>query len=297
MSVVAVVVTFRPEGDCAELVSELARQCDDVVVVDNGSGPETVQQLSATCHAAGAHFVPLDENVGIAAAQNIGIEVADSLGADFALLSDDDSLPSPGMVEGLVHAIEEDPLIAATGPLPAEDREGGDQLVYCARTWGPKRAHPEELAQERLDVAFLIASGCLIRLETLKVIGPMNGAMFIDHVDLEWGLRARQLGHRLVCVPAIGLHHSLGDEVVQLPNRPQPIHVHAPFRNYYILRNTISLIKRDLMPVPWRIRYAYWAAKYIVFNSVLVDRLPERRRMLARGLADGIRGRMGKLDD
>lgn len=296
MSVAAVVVTFEPENGCIDLLRSLREQCDFVVVVDNGSNALIVDALRQSCEEVGAQLIKLDSNVGIAAAQNLGIERARELRCTHILLSDDDSLPLPGMVAGLLAAAEEDPRIGAVGPLPAEDREGGDQLVYCARAYGPKRAYPEELAQERLDVAFLIASGCLIKVSALDAIGPMNEALFIDHVDLEWGLRARAAGYRLVCVPAIGLKHSLGDEVVQLPRRSQPIHVHGPIRNYYILRNTIALIKGDLMPLKWRVRYAYWCVKYLAFNGLLVDRLPERRRMLARGLRDGLRGRMGKFE-
>jgi len=45
------------------------------------------------------------------------------------LLSDQDSMPAPDMVARLLEAIEEDPAIAAVGPLPSEEREGADELV------------------------------------------------------------------------------------------------------------------------------------------------------------------------
>jgi rhamnosyltransferase len=126
----------------------------------------------------------------------------------------------------------------------------------------------------------------------------MREALFIDHVDLEWGLRARRKGYRLVVAPHLRLIHTLGDKTVQLPGRPQPIHVHAPFRNYYIVRNTIWLVKRNgLMPWRWRVRYTYWVAKYVAFNGLIVhDHRSERRHMLWCGVRDGLRGRMGKLE-
>ncbi|WIY82643.1 glycosyltransferase family 2 protein [Propionimicrobium sp. PCR01-08-3] len=295
--IVAVVVTYRAGEGLRGLLTELNRQCDLVIVVDNGSGTDALTMVRFACEGTGSRLIALEENLGIAAAQNRGIAMARQLGASHVLLSDHDSLPDDGMVAKLLAAIEQDPRIAAAGPLAAEDREGGDQLVYMARTWSPKRATAEELSRPQLDVAFLIASGCLITISALDEIGGMNEPMFIDHVDLEWGLRARRAGYRLVAVPSAHLHHSLGDEVVQLPRRAQPIHVHAPFRNYYLARNTIYLIKTNLMPWRWRVRYCYWLAKYVAFNSLLVDRLPERRRMLWRGIRDGIRGRMGRLAD
>ena len=343
--VVAVVVTYRPENDCRELLDALGVQCNAVVVIDNGSGPAFVAALAAACQASGAEFVGLSQNVGIAAAQNCGIERARELGATHVLLSDDDSLPPENMVARLLEGFAAGEVVAGTGaddvgagaddvgameshgsdershseslgatalasvgsrgaagghvaavgPLPAEDRPGGDQLVYQDRGWSPKRATAEELDTDLLEVPFLIASGCLISLDALDAVGGMDESLFIDHVDLEWGLRARRAGYRLYCAPHIPLHHSLGDESVLLPGRAQPVHVHAPVRNYYILRNTIILVRRDIMPWRWRVRYCYWAVKYAAFNALAVDRLPERRALLWRGFRDGLRGRRGRL--
>ena len=311
--VVAVVVTYRPEDDCRELLGALGAQCAAVVVIDNGSGSQFVAGLAAACSASGAEFVGLSQNVGIAAAQNCGIVRARELGASHVLLSDDDSLPPDNMVAGLlegfavgavavggvsgvggVSSVGAGP-VAAVGPLPAEDRPGGDQLVYQDRGWSPKRATAEELDTDLLEVPFLIASGCLLSLAALDAVGGMDESLFIDHVDLEWGLRARRAGYRLYCAPRVPLHHSLGDKSVLLPGRAQPVHVHAPVRNYYILRNTIILVRRDIMPWRWRVRYCYWAVKYAAFNALAVDRLPERRTLLWRGFRDGLRGRRGRL--
>lgn len=294
--VIAVIITYNPPDDCRGLVESLTTQCG-VIVVDNGSAADTAIRLASACEAVGAQFFGLSTNVGIAAAQNIGIAEAEKMGATHVYLSDHDSHPSPGLISALLEVISEDSRIAAVGPLVAEEREGADELVYMPRKWTPKRATPAELAQPRLDVAFVIASGCLLNLKAFHAIGPMRESLFIDHVDLEWGLRARKAGFRLVVAPDLRLVHTLGDQAVQLPSRKQPVHVHAPFRNYYIVRNTVWLIRTpQIMPWRWRVRYAYWITKYIAFNGLLLsDRRAERRTMLRRGLSDGLRGRLGKL--
>ena len=294
--VVAVVITYQPDGDCRALIDSLMRQCAGVIVLDNGSEPATVARLREVCGDTGAEFIAIPQNIGIAAAQNWGVERARELGATHVLLSDDDSLPPQDMVARLLAPFERDEPIAAVGPLPSEDKPGGDQLVYQDRGWSPKRATAAELDTDLLDVPFLIASGCLISLAALDVVGGMDESLFIDHVDLEWGVRARRAGYSLYCAPRVGLRHSLGDETVKLPGRDQPVHVHSPVRNYYILRNTLLLIRRDVMPWRWRVRYTYWAAKYLFFNSLYIDRLPERREMLARALRDGLRGRRGRFE-
>ncbi|VEG29899.1 glycosyltransferase family 2 protein [Actinomyces howellii] len=293
--VAAVVVTYHPEGDCAELLEALAGQCRWVIVVDNGSLPEELEPVRSACAAVGALLVELGRNTGIAAAQNRGVVEAERLGARWVLLSDDDSAPAEGMVSLLMTAFEapgQRP-VAAVGPLVGEDRGGRDQLVYVARRWGPRRATAEELGSPFLEVAFLIASGCLVDLHALREVGPMNEDLFIDHVDLEWGLRARRAGYRLLVVPRARMTHSLGDEVVRIPGRRQPVHMHGPVRNYYLARNTVALIRSGLLPVAWRVGYAVWITKYSAFNALVADRRGQRARALVEGLRDGLVGRTG----
>ncbi|MCR2053701.1 glycosyltransferase family 2 protein [Actinomyces bowdenii] len=318
-AVAAVVVTYHPDGAAPALIEELSRQCQWVIVVDNGSTGAELEPIRRACGRTGAQLVANGENLGIAAAQNTGIARARDLGARWVLLSDDDSAPRPGMVASLLEAFaasqapaptgaapgsssappgprpgaEPPGPTAAVGPLVGEEREGRDQLVYVPRRWGPRRATPQELDQPLLSVAFLVASGCLISMDALDRVGGMNEDLFIDHVDLEWGLRARREGYELYVATRTTMAHSLGDAVVRLPGRAQPIHVHAPVRNYYLARNTIALIGSGLLPMAWRVGYLVWMAKYAAFNALLAPPRRQRARALAQGIAHGLRGRLG----
>jgi rhamnosyltransferase len=184
---------------------------------------------------------------------------------------------------------------AAVGPLAGEIKPGGDQLVYRARTWGPRRATSEELACPLLPVAFLIASGCLIDMKALAEIGPMNEDLFIDHVDLEWGLRASREGYALLVDTRVTMAHSLGDSTVRLKGRMQPVHIHGPVRNYYLTRNTVMLIRSGLLGCQWTVGYVVWLAKYAAFNSLLVDHHVQRILMITHGFMDGLKGKGGRL--
>lgn len=296
--VVGIVVTYDSGPECRELIRLLKPQCYRLLVVDNGSQTTIRASIAQWCEESGAEFIPLEHNLGIAAAQNLGIRRARELGATHVLLSDDDSRPSDDMVASLLSAFagaSPSRNIAAIGPLVGEQKPGGDQLVYVPRRWGPRRAVPGELEQPMLSVAFLIASGCLIDMKALDIVGPMNSSMFIDHVDLEWGLRARRAGFELFVLTSCFMAHSLGDETVKLPGRTQPIHVHGPKRNYYLMRNTIRMMRSGLMPWTWNLGYALWGCKYAAFNMLLADRRKQRSRMVLKGLSDGLRGRGGPM--
>lgn len=293
----AVVVTYRPGDEVDALLEALAQQCEGTVVVDNGSASESLERLRSLCDETASKLIDLGRNTGIATAQNVGIACARDHGAQFVLLSDDDSAPNPGMVDVLREGIEDERSrgrrVAAVGPLIRERRPGGDVLAYVARRWGPRRATADELRSPALAVAFLLASGCLVDVEALDVIGGMNDALFIDHVDLEWGLRARRKGYELLVLTEALMDHSLGDATVMLPGREQPVHVHGPIRCYFLMRNTVALIRSGLMPPAWNAGYVIWMMKYAAFNTVIAPQRRRRWRTLARGTLDGMRGRSG----
>jgi len=296
--VVAVVVTHEPDLALTEpLLRELVRQCAGVVVVDNASSDDAA--LSAACADAGAELMQLATNTGIAHAQNVGIARARERGADAVLLSDQDSLPATDMVDTLLDGLQRarglGERVGAVGPVSSDTRSATEQMVYVARRWGPRRARPEEAHDGLVRAAFLIASGCLITAEALDSVGPMNDEWFIDHIDLEWGLRAAHAGFSLYAVTDAQLDHELGDRLTKLPGRAQEVHVHSPVRTYYLSRNTVQMVRSGLMSSRWRLGYLVWLCMYVAFNSL--NAAPRRRRaaLMARGLADGLRGRTGPL--
>jgi len=296
--VTAVVVTFRPDATAAgELLRALAPQVRDVVVVDNGSDASTVDALRAVL--PDAQVIALGENTGVAAAQNAGIARARELGATHVLLSDQDSVPAPDMVAALLrglHAAQQrGSRPAAVGPIAADTRSEDEVMVYAASRWGPRRSRQAPDADGLLPAAFLIASGCLVPVAVLDEVGTMRAEWFIDHVDLEWGLRARRAGRQLFAVADARLAHRLGDRLVRLPGRRQEVHVHTPVRVYYLTRNTVLLLRSGLLPLRWRLGYVLWLAKYVAFNALLAGSHRRRARLALRGLRDGLAGRTGAL--
>ena len=298
--VVAVVVTFRPDvAATTVLLRALAPQVDRVVLVDNGSPAGTVEALRAELEPAGGELVPLGANRGIAAAQNLGLDRARALGARAVLLSDQDSVPAPDMVrrllDGLDRARAEHGRVAAVGPVTVDERNAGAALLFSDHRWGPRRADVPAQDGALVPATFLIASGCLVDVAALAEVGDMNADWFIDHIDLEWGLRARQAGWAVFGVVGARLAHALGDRVQRIPGRERDVHIHSPVRNYYMARNTVLLVRSGLLPRAWQLGYLAWITKYAVFYVLAVTPRLGRARLLLRGFADGVRGRTGAL--
>lgn len=312
----AVVVAYRSDpAALAELLGLLAPQTRPLIVVDNSDDPDACARVAAAARSAGATLVPMGRNAGIAAAQNAGIAIAREAGCDAVLLSDDDSLPPPDLVARLHDALESalagGGRVAAVGPVVRDSRAQGEPLVFVDTAFGPRRAPGLERPQVAggrahrddggaggepapIRAAFLLASCCLIRMRAIADVGPMREDLFIDHVDLEWGLRARRAGWELLAVPWLQIDHRLGERVLHpWILRGRRVHVHAPLRNYYLVRNTLLLARGALMPPLWRAGYLWWLAKYASFNLAFVAPRRERLRMVLRAVRDGLLGRGG----
>ena len=63
----------------------------------------------------------------------------------------------------------------------------------------------------------LISSGSLIRLDVFDKVGLMLEELFIDFVDIEWGMRAKKNGYICYIANNVLMKHSIGDKSVKIP--------------------------------------------------------------------------------
>lgn len=293
----AVVVAYRPDAARLDaLLARLAPQVAHLVVVDNS---DTGADREAVAHAASAHRARLlgdGVNAGVGAAQNRGIAACLAAGARSVLLFDDDSLPDAGLVDALSRGLERARAlggrVAAVGPWAFDEREPASPLVFGATPRGPRRVSGP--GDDLVSVAFLLASGCLIDARALADVGPMREDLFIDHVDLEWGVRARAKGWALYALAGVPMAHRLGERVRRIGwLGGRAVHLHSPLRNYYLVRNTLLLVRERALPAGWRVGYLAWLAKYVAYNLLAVAPRAQRARAAVRAIADALRGRAG----
>ncbi len=301
LNVCAVVVTWRPDLVLLDAVLEaLHPQVAALLVIDNAS-PES-GAIGALVARHGGRFHALRRNAGLARAQNLGARWAWARGMHAVLLMDQDSVAAPDMV-ALLSAPHEracaqtpeqlsrlpatgQPLVC-TAPVPVDARTGTlMRLIHAA-------GHAQAVDGVQ-SCAFVIASGMLIPKAAWRRVGPMCAALFIDHVDTEWCLRARAEGGALAAVTAARLFHQLGTAGRHIwLGRWRYFPHHSPLRHYYMVRNSLAL--RTLAHVtPAMANWLAWRAAILVFVSLIV--LPERRRRwraVRAAIADARAGRLG----
>jgi rhamnosyltransferase len=298
MNVIAVVVSYKPELEkLRALLEALVPQVEAVVVVDNGSESYFRGWIGQSLTPA-IHGVFLRTNTGIAAAQNVGISWARRHGADYVVLFDQDSLPAQDMVRCLVEAADikraEGYKVAAVGPRYLDKRQNNPPPFVKVRGLRVLRQGCGS-ADLITETDYLISSGCLIPVSTIDSVGAMREDLFIDYVDIEWGLRAQRNGFQSFGVFSARMLHSLGDTPIRVFGRSIPLH--SPLRHYYHFRNAVILFAEPWIPLNWRLVNAWrLCLKYVVYALLAKPRV-SHWWMMTLGVWHGLLGRTGRLSE
>lgn len=291
--VVAIVVTYHPDPDLlGAQLTRLAPQVTDVVLVDNGS-PCDLVAWNAQREPAAAAVIALGENRGIAAAHNAGIQWARNRRAEFVLLMDQDSIPAPDLVERLASALSEQSSPAVVGPRYLDERQDNPPPFIRIRGLTLERCACST-EDSVVPVDYLISSGCLIPMSVLDKVGGMRDDLFIDYVDIEWGLRARHHGYQSYGVCSAHMQHSLGDHPIKFFGKNIPLH--SPLRHYYHFRNAVLLYKEPWVPLNWKLVDGWRLCLKYVFYSLFAKPRMAHWRMMTLGVWHGLVGNAGKLE-
>ncbi len=282
--VCAVVVVYHPNiSVLATLLPAIAQQVDHVLLVANDGAP---------------WFCPIPENatiarpsknLGLGAAYNLAAEWARQRGATHLLLLDQDSVPAPGLVAALLEAFQQPGPVAAGGPLWRDSRTGEDGFFVRLERRGARKYRPA--TGEIVAVDFLISSGSLILLDALTHIGPFDEALFIEHVDTDWALRARAKAYRLYGVARARLDHAFGEATLSASplGARRKYFLYPPARNYYLIRNSIALWRRPYAPWKWVWHDLRRTVVLVLFYVLFVPPRLKRLRCIAQAIRDARR--------
>jgi GT2 family glycosyltransferase len=236
-----VVVTYNRAALLTRMLAGLAaldRTPDAVIVVDNASTDHTATVLE------GVTDLPLQvirpaENLGGAGGFHAGVEAAFEQGYDRIWLMDDDVVPAPDCLDVLM-ALDEDCLMAVRedtsgrlvekaavsfdlrNPLKIKPKTAMVETAYGARDRMPALVEIQNVAFE----------GFLVRRRVVDAIGLPDPAYFIFYDDVDYALRARRAGFRLLAVRDAVL-------VRQLDFDQQ--HDLAGWKGYYMYRNLFTV--------------------------------------------------------
>jgi GT2 family glycosyltransferase len=192
----------------------------------------------------------MDQNLMFAGGNNAGIERAVGRGAEAVMLVNNDTRAGTTMLTELVRVMETDQEIGIVGPkIFYHDKEsviwsaGGKVFVPLGLVHhiGIRKADSSRYSSVG-DVDYLTGCCLLVRSSAISSIGLMDTSYIIYSEDVDWCLRAREGGWRVVLAPGAHLWHkvsfSSGGGL-------------TAFKAYYKMRSNVLIFRRFARPAHW----------------------------------------------
>jgi GT2 family glycosyltransferase/glycosyltransferase involved in cell wall biosynthesis len=281
---VVIVDHGRPEDTALAVRSVLDDGDPQVVVVENGPGPDPVLPPGVT-------ILRLPENRGYAGGVNAGIEVLRRSGCDRLLLLNNDAVLEPGALRRLAEALE-DPWLAAVAPIVLREVDGRVEsrgARFDARSGRQRLAgHGArfEPREGRVAAESLSGAAWMLSRAALDRVGPLDEGYFHSFEDVDWCARARAAGFGLAVVLGARARHAGG----------RTLGAASPDRLYYATRNHLRAVER-LRPLEGPAR-ALRSARVVLLNVAHALRQGDVPRLAAAaavlvGTRDFYRGCVG----
>ena len=259
----------------------------DLMVVDNDSTDGSVETLRREFPQV--DVLALRENRRFSGGNNEGLKRALGLGADAVMLANNDTEADPGLITGLLAALDRDPKAGAAAPLIffAEPR---DLIWYAGATCVPAlglAAHrglrKKNRGQYRKveETGYLTGCCLLATREAWGKVGLLDESYFIYAEDADWSLRAREAGFKLLFAPGARMWHKVSAASGAA----------SPWKIYQRLRANLTLFARHARGIGrWT-----WLPSYLAQQAVLFAWLVARGQVGAafavpRALWDAARG-------
>jgi rhamnosyltransferase len=292
----AIVVCYFPKEEVlGKTLESLASQVNKIILSDNTpGGSELAKKFQQKI--SNLEVIHLLKNTGIAVAQNVGIKKAIEEGAEFVLLSDEDTVYPENYVKEMLKAyfsLPDREKVGVIVPNYADINRKGERRGFLVF----KPPFLRKISPERglHEITQAIASGMVIPIKVFKDVGLMNEDLFLDWVDLEWCWRVRAKGYKIIGNADMIITHRMGDIVKKFGKNFCTIH--SPIRHYYMVRNGVYLcLKSPYLNFLMRVHFLYRSLKMAFGFPIIATPHFTHLYYCMKGLFHGLIGRLGPLE-
>ena len=273
MKVAGVVVLYNPDKDFTNNIDSYIDDIDLLYVIDNSNNKNEVPSNKKI------KYIFNGENIGVAKALNDACKMAIEEKYDWILTMDQDTKFKPGVLKRMKDYIK-------------ENDTKKDGIVVPWHNTKLDIVKSEDIIDYPLQV---MTSGNLVNLDIYKKIGGYNEDFFIDGIDIEYCLRLKKNGYRIVRLNDVEIDHDLGDiKYHKFLGKTYLCTNHNYLRQYYIARN-YRYIRKDYYDVDPEYCEILTHLKLRIFRIIMFEKDKYRKvRNLFRGVRDYKKGIKGK---
>ncbi|MBX7244975.1 MAG: glycosyltransferase family 2 protein [Candidatus Sumerlaeaceae bacterium] len=295
--ILAVIVTWNKRDALDTMLTSL-KACGtrsfDAVLVDNASADGTLEMVREK--HPWVRILENSENLGGSGGFNRGMR--HGLNApekyDFLWLLDNDVYVHPGALEGLLGPALADPQIGMSGSAillidePAHTQEVGALLPWSIGSperlgEGPTRALDDA---PLFEADYVAACSALVRTDAIRQVGLWDPAYYFMWDDMEWGVRFKRAGWRVVgCGASRVGHESYHDRRA----------LGAVISGYMWNRNAFYFFRRYAPPRTraWLL-FCHCLITLNLASNYAADGRHREANALRRAVKDFLDGRMGR---
>jgi len=188
----------------------------NIIVVDNNSQDDTIKQVNKKYPKI--NLIALEDNKGATGASNIGFDFALDKNAEWVLRLDSDTVVAENFLPPLLDKALQDQKIGVIAPKiyyfePPDEiwYAGADSHSFHFGTIHDHRGErdtPENNCTRETEYAW--GAAMLIRREVVEQTGGFDKDFFIYYEEVDFCLKVRDLGFKLVFVPESHIWHKVG---------------------------------------------------------------------------------------
>lgn len=252
LPVSVVIINYNAGLLLTDCVEAAIAQSQQVIIVDNASSDSSLSELQKRYPTEPRlQIIRLNKNIGFAAGCNIGLKAAT---APFVLFLNPDCVLSPDAVALLLQVMAEDDRVGMVGGRllnPDGSEQGGSRRAiptpwrslvraiglyrlakYSPRLFCDFHLHHQPLPEKPIEVEAISGALMLVRREAIAQVGVWDEGYFLHCEDLDWCMRFRKKGWKIVFVPQVQVLHYKG---VCSQNRPIFVewHKHRGMAHFY----------------------------------------------------------------
>lgn len=277
--IATIIVTYNPDRNFSERLARVIKQVGYIIIVDNHSVPSISDVFPEIELFQKLEIIENNQNMGIAVALNQGVQRAAELGFSWVLTLDQDTVIDVNMVDNLISIYKYCPFKTDIGIIGSNARS-----KYSKRP----AIYFKESKKDFIEVKTVMTSGSLMSVFAYKNTGPFCDDFFIEGVDLEYCLRLRRYGFKILlsCKPL--MTHAAGEmEEYNFFGRTVLVANHPPWRYYYMIRNLIRVAHTYFWQEPqWVFLVLLNLFKTCVKIILFEDRRFNKIRYMCQGIKD-----------
>lgn len=284
---------------CFQAINSQSFTVQKIFIVDN-SYNKSILSFGLNYNKVIVKYHP--ENIGVSGGLKLAVEWAIEQGYDFLWAFDQDSVVQKDCLSKILYAYKNintsKYLIGIVAPIAIDTRSNQliEGAVFAHDHFTPRK--PPSLEQP-YECDSPITSGSLISITAAKTIDLPRADLFIDGVDLDYGLRLRHKGFHNLIVPQAIMYHNFGNPIqVKFLQKQLSVQNYSALRHYYICRNHTYLSTRYAQG--WYVLTSFMRRiKYMLHTIVLILLYDSEDKTLKiwaclLGTYHGLKGKLGK---